>query len=489
MDRRLLSLGLVAASVGGCWSEDRIGGVFTQEQLDRIRAQFPLLAPPDLTAICSTSSRTFDVGDCEVAARFGHELFFDASLSSTGLVSCASCHEPDDWYAQPYPLSHGASKPTSRNTVSVVNLAYKPYGTYSWIGLPTAADVITQIALPKAMDATHAHLRDRIDGNPRYRAMYEHLFGRLPGTADSNQHETVTLALAGVFEVYMRQLASVEAPFDRFVAGDMTALTDKQLRGFGVFVGPGLCYECHRGSLFTDHSFRVTGVASTDAGRDGTGAFYTASLRHIEKTGPYMHDGSIATLAGVVEFYRWGGDVNGFAKDPLMVPLDITNEQAEELVAFMTALTGKPLHDVLLSPPAPRATCTVSGREGLSCSGTCRDVSYDRMHCGECGIACGADETCDQARCVPNACSPYGQLCDGKCKDIATDRTNCGGCGNVCDDDEVCMLGCYPLQCEPAATGCNGTCVDTMSDPAHCGGCGNVCPGSAPTCAGGMCKP
>jgi cytochrome c peroxidase len=112
-----------------------------------------------------------------------------------------------------------------------------------------------------------------------------------------------------------------------------------------------MCIECHRGPLFTDYRFHVTGVEqrgenapSIDPGPwpFGTGTFYTAPLRQISETGPYMHDGSLQTLADVIWFYRQGGAATGYVgeKDPLMQPLDITDDEARDLEAFLCALKG-----------------------------------------------------------------------------------------------------------------------------------------------------
>jgi cytochrome c peroxidase len=114
--------------------------------------------------------------------------------------------------------------------------------------------------------------------------------------------------------------------------------------------------ECHRGSLFSDFKPHVTGVEQrgehapvTDGGHAGTGAFVTPALRNVGETGPYMHDGSLETLADVIWFYRQGGAATGYVgtKDPLIQPLEITDDEARDLEAFLGTLTGTPIDPTL----------------------------------------------------------------------------------------------------------------------------------------------
>jgi cytochrome c peroxidase len=464
--QRLLSLCVVVSSVGGCWTEDRIGGVFTEEQLDKLRAQFQPIDPLSPCEGVGTDR-------CDIAQKLGHALFFDKQLAKNDAIACISCHAPGVWYAENRQFSQGATKLTGRNTISVVNLAFKTQpDTFTWSGdQSTANAVITSIALPKAMATFPRHVAHAIVSNPVYDELYRIAFplplDRIPALpsdavlaqdgadpSDSN-FTTVQSNVARAFVAYMRQLNSTDTPFDRFIAGDDAALSEPQLRGFGVFVGAGMCVECHSGWLFSDNGAHVTGVpnrpGAIDTGHGGSGAFLTSPLRHVAKTGPYMHDGSIATLSEVVTFYREGGWDSGYPKDKLMAKLDITDDDARDLVAFLESLTGKDIDPALTVPPPPP-----DPQMPMTCT-------------------------------VPN--QNQGLICNGVCTNVTTDRNNCGACGNVCAGDQVCMGTCFPLNCGPSMLGCNGMCVDTMADPMNCGGCGNACPTSAPTCAGGMCKP
>ena len=184
---------------------------------------------------------------------------------------------------------------------------------------------------------------------------------------------------------YVRTLNSRNARFDRFVAGERTALTASEIHGFQLFVSAG-CVTCHAGPNFSDDKFHALGapqlgphVPAADLGRfqdvpallaspfnvDGTysdnratgkltglgqieaqkGQFRTKSLRNVAQSAPFMHAGQLATLADVVGFYMiGGGDVttSGFTKDPLIVPLTLTAQDTTDLVEFMGSLTGEP---------------------------------------------------------------------------------------------------------------------------------------------------
>ena len=135
------------------------------------------------------------------------------------------------------------------------------------------------------------------------------------------------------------------APFDRFIAGERTAIDASAQRGLALFGGKAMCAECHTGVNFTDEAFHCLGV-SNDEGRGRVtgksaelGAFRTPTLREVAHTAPYMHDGSIKTLAEVVEYYDRGGDAHPNL-DAKMKRLDLTAQEKADLVAFMSTLSG-----------------------------------------------------------------------------------------------------------------------------------------------------
>jgi cytochrome c peroxidase len=153
--------------------------------------------------------------------------------------------------------------------------------------------------------------------------------------------------------MYQRTVVANDSPFDRWVRGDAEAMTAQQVRGFNVFRDPGKgnCAVCHRPPNFTDNGFHNIGLPSfgkknPDLGRHGQvpvemtrGAFKTPSLRNVAQTAPYFHDGSAKTLMDVVKHYETGGVVRTNIS-PNMIKPDLTEQDKEDLVAFLKALTS-----------------------------------------------------------------------------------------------------------------------------------------------------
>jgi cytochrome c peroxidase len=139
---------------------------------------------------------------------------------------------------------------------------------------------------------------------------------------------------------------------DRYIYGSGDGLSDQARRGLRLFRGKARCANCHIRHIFTDEDFHNTGVAWSDGewlddGRFGVtgeetdrGRFKTPTLREVARTAPYMHDGSLATLEDVVDFYNRGGNPNPYL-DPILEPLDLSPVEKEDLVVFLRALTGR----------------------------------------------------------------------------------------------------------------------------------------------------
>jgi cytochrome c peroxidase len=309
------------------------------------------------------------------------------------------------------PVSFGTVKFTQHNTISVANLVYK--WNFTWTGQCTAdracnspEDVIKDIALPKAMTSSPAIVANTVRANATYTQLYMDSFGSLGGD------DTIVDNVATSLTAYMRQLQSTHADFDSYIAGNASALSESARRGFTLFVGKAMCAECHSGAFFSDARVHVTGVQqggapgpTTDLGAPGTGGFFTPPLRHVAETAPYMHDGSLATLAEVIEFYRRGGDASGFTgeKDPLMQPLDITDDEAHDLEAFLKSLTGAKIPSELTADLRPTGggggpTCNAPM---TMCGAACVDTDSDAMNCGGCGVVCPTNKpTCAVGTCV-----------------------------------------------------------------------------------------
>lgn len=276
------------------------------------------------------------------AVSLGERLFFDRSLSSDGQVACASCHDPRRSFADSRPRSLGAhGVPGRRNTPALINAVYGR--SFFWDG---RAGSLEEQALRPIEDALEMNspieevvLRLRSDAS--YAAAFREAYDAPPGPT------TIARSLA----TFVRTILSGDAPFDRFRAGDGSALTPEALKGFRLFTGRANCATCHVGPTFSDKRFHNTGVAIrdgavADSGRflvtrraEDLGAFKTPTLRDVERTAPYMHDGSIPTLGGVIDFYAMGGRPNPHL-DREIRPLKLSAEEKHALIAFLRSLTG-----------------------------------------------------------------------------------------------------------------------------------------------------
>jgi len=278
--------------------------------------------------------------------RLGRRLFLDGRLSSGGDLPCASCHRPEQGFtsneAQTAVGNHG--KILRRNSPSLFNVAFAaPFfhdGRQPELDLQPLETLVDpdEMAFPSL-----AAVVTRVKSLPEYETLFEEAFAGPPSA------ERVGQALGS----YLRTLLSANSPFDRwYFGGETDAVNPAAKRGFFLFFGGAGCVECHRvtqeAALLTDHAFHNTGVvrAGGDLGRyevthDSAHRwqFKTPILRNVSLTAPYMHDGSLATLREVVEFYNLGG----FASegiDPRIQPLGLSEQEEADLVEFLESLTG-----------------------------------------------------------------------------------------------------------------------------------------------------
>jgi cytochrome c peroxidase len=266
-------------------------------------------------------------------------------------MSCGTCHSPSFAWGDGLPKGVGHEmKPLGRRSPTVVNSAWGLI--FMWDGRagtleeqalgPIQSDVEMNLPLPQLMS--------RLSKIEEYGPLFEAAF---PGEAMSP--ELIGKALA----TYERTVVSAEAPFDAWIEGDESAVSDAAKRGFALFNGKAACAACHIGWNFTDDSFHDIGLASTDIGRGAQlpgvikmqHAFKTPGLREIARRGPFMHDGSVPTLAAVIEHYDRGGIARPSRSD-LMQPLGLTAEEKADLVAFLETLTSDV--DPTTLPPLPR---------------------------------------------------------------------------------------------------------------------------------------
>jgi cytochrome c peroxidase len=310
----------------------------------------------------------------------GRYIFYDKRLSYNQTLACASCHEQARAFTDGKPTGEGASgQPLARNAMTLTNVAYM--SIYTWAN-PQLADLEEQALVPMFGDFplelgvqqdTPAILR-RFADDPMYQDLFVAAF---PDDDDPFTVERITAALSA----FERTLISGDSPYDRHsYGGDDDAMSPAALRGMDLFFSEaGECYHCHAGPNFST-SFRS---ATTEAGPpdfqnnglynlDATGAypkgngglyeftgdlrdqgkFRVPTLRNIALTAPYMHDGSIATLAEVVDHYAAGGRIiqggphagdgrDNPNKSPLVRPMDLDEQDRADLVAFLDSLTDE----------------------------------------------------------------------------------------------------------------------------------------------------
>ena len=317
----------------------------------------------------------------------GKRLFEDKRFSSTGQVSCATCHDPAKAFTDsPLRVSEGIRKLNgTRNAPTVVNAAYMK--TQFWDGRsPSLEDQALHPFLnPVEMGLKdHAPILKIVRTDPDYAKAFQAVFGK---GGDEVTMKEVTQAIAA----FERTQVAGDSPFDRFwLRGEKGALTEAQGRGFDLFVNRGRCVSCHlieqTQALFTDNRFHNVGVGinaiqgevpglarefvraeatasevdkrvltdqrTSELGRfavtrtfDDLGGFKTPTLRNVAVTAPFMHDGSLKTLQEVMVHYNNGGvtregdPVNDFLSGGIR-PLGLTNGEIDDLVAFLEALTS-----------------------------------------------------------------------------------------------------------------------------------------------------
>lgn len=305
----------------------------------------------------------------EESIMLGEKLFFDKGLSANNTISCSSCHDPEHAFAEPKTVSVGANGDAlNRNALALVNVAYNASFTWAHNNLES---IEKQLMIPlfnehpveMGVTGNEKRILKRFEGS-EYRALFEAAYGD-----DTPNLNNIVKALAS----YVRSLVSFNSAFDNYAyAQDDDALTPQQLEGLNLFFSERTeCFHCHGGLNFTQsskHSFQPftaqpfhnTGLYNEDGkgsypesdmglysvthNKDDMGKFRAPTLRNIALTAPYMHDGSIATLDEVIEFYARGGNVaespNPY-RSPFIKSFAITEEEKAALVAFLQSLTDE----------------------------------------------------------------------------------------------------------------------------------------------------
>ena len=283
----------------------------------------------------------------DAKVELGRVLYFDKRLSRDDTVSCATCHEPAHGFAEPRKTSQGVGGQVgTRNAPTVINRLFSK--EQFWDGRATDLEEQAKGPLINPIEMampSHGAVVRKVGGIAAYGPLFAKAFG-----SDDVSIDHIAQAIAA----FERTVVAGGSAFDRYQAGDKTAMTDAAVRGMGLFNGKANCVTCHAGFNFSDESYHNLGVgmlvkapdpgrAKVTKARSETGAFKTPTLRNVVQTAPYMHDGSEATLADVIAFYDRGGSRNPYLSKE-MRPLGLSDGEKADLLAFLGALASDGPH-------------------------------------------------------------------------------------------------------------------------------------------------
>ena len=283
--------------------------------------------------------------------QLGQTLFFDPRLSGSNWISCSTCHNPLQGWSDGLSKGRGEGMgELARRTPTILNLAWSKLLFRDGRAKSLEEQALGPIGSDKEMHQDLDALASKLNAIPGYVVQFNVVF---PGEGVSK--ETVAKALA----TYERTVVSGIAPFDRWVAGDENAVPEAAKRGFDLFNGKANCASCHVGWAFTNNGFADIGLPDNDIGRGAylknipamQHAFKTPTLRDVALRAPYMHDGSIGTLDGVIRHYA-KGFVQRESLSANLKPLNLSAGESAGLVAFLETLTEEHTPVVLPSLPA-----------------------------------------------------------------------------------------------------------------------------------------
>lgn len=269
----------------------------------------------------------------------GKHLFYDDRLSLNNDISCASCHHQELGFADDNQFSVGDNNaPGTLNSPTLTNVGYNPYFLFAG-GVPTLEmQVLVPIQEHNEFNTSILDIVAKLSGDPLYEQLSQKAYKR------SFDAFVLTRALAN----FQRTLVSGNSRFDQFFYQYKPVLSESELRGYELFNGnKANCLVCHSGFNFTNYAFENNGlyeeyenigrmlISFDEADR---AKFKVPTLRNVAVTAPYMHDGSINTLADVIEHYNNGG-ANHPNKHPVMQPLGLTAVEKQDLLNFLNSLT------------------------------------------------------------------------------------------------------------------------------------------------------
>jgi cytochrome c peroxidase len=282
----------------------------------------------------------------EKGFELGKKIFYDGRLSSDGVISCGFCHIQEDAFTHHgHTFSHGVGDGIgTRNTPPIQNMAYQ--SVFMWDGATSHLDLLPILPITNEieMNGNFSQIVAMMNSDEGYRKLFSLAFPNKPINSEN------MLKALGQFMVMM---TSSNSRFDKFRRNEIGGtLTQEEQDGYAIFNQK--CASCHATDLFTDNSFRNNGLSVNpvvnDVGRfrvtelpQDMNKFKVPSLRNIEKTAPYMHDGRLYTLESVLNHYS-SGVVNSATLDPSLnnngtLGIPLTNLEKTKLIAFLKTLT------------------------------------------------------------------------------------------------------------------------------------------------------
>ncbi len=343
----------------------------------------PLPAHPPIPAD-NPSSPTVYPAKMDAIQELGYNLFFDPKVTGDASLSCATCHHPDTGWGFNDPISRGYPGTVHwRNAQSIINTGY--YNKLFWAGSSRSLERQAPSANKGGVAGNGEDdlMESRLYLTPGYRKAWKEVFGH------SYPHIKDAWRAIAAFERYMSQ---PDTPYDNFLKGSKSALSASQKRGLKLFKGKANCVECHNGILLSDEKYYNIGVPNPPEWEESglhqitfrfeqfakgvdkelfknvkrdlglyyrekspqhKGKFRTAQLRYLKYSAPYMHNGLFFTLEEVVDFYNKGGGKDHFGtKSKILKPLNLSDKEKADLVAFLESTSGEEIK--LPVPSYPR---------------------------------------------------------------------------------------------------------------------------------------
>ncbi len=364
------------------FSDDVRTPTFTEKEWEIVESLSPAILEEDTT-------NKYELNDD--AAKLGQSVFYDSRFSSNREVSCATCHEPNKYFTDGESVAKGVGL-TTRNSPTLLNAAHQRW--FFWDGRADTlwGQPIQTMEHPDEMNIPRKDILSIIQEDEVLSSQWTDSFGEMiPEDVDGNSAK-----IAKALAAYITKLDATSAPFDAFVSGHQNAISPSAQRGLKYFITDGGCLRCHFGPWFTDGAFHSVGVGPLDGGaledggraeaidklltaqftaggehsddpesmraviskhiakrREDWGSFRTPSLRNVAKTPPYMHAGQLETLEDVLKHYS---TLENFVsadhhRETILEPLNITNQQKIDLLAFLESLTSPLPDEKLLRAP------------------------------------------------------------------------------------------------------------------------------------------